>query len=136
MCGDGRLVDMKAYVNGRLGGIEAGAYGAYGACGACGACSACSACGASICFLFALSFFTLYILYYVRSVGRTIGTMYELITIATPLYLTYVRRTRKCYYIPLQGVFSFDSFAQRTRHKKPVFCLGPNKYRSVRGVAA
>ena len=31
MCGDGRLVDMKAYVNGRLGGIEAGA------CGACGA---------------------------------------------------------------------------------------------------
>ncbi len=31
MCGDGQLVDMKAYVNGRLGGIEAGA------CGACGA---------------------------------------------------------------------------------------------------
>ena len=60
MCGDGRLVDMKAYVNGRLGGIEAGACGAYGAC------SACSACGASICFLFALSFFTLYIL---RTVG-------------------------------------------------------------------
>ena len=59
MCGDGRLVDMKAYVNGRLGGIEAGACGAYGAYGACGACSAC---GASICFLFALSFFTLYIL--------------------------------------------------------------------------
>ena len=28
MCGDGRLVDMKAYVNGRLGGIEAGACGA------------------------------------------------------------------------------------------------------------
>ncbi len=27
MCGDGRLVDMKAYVNGRLGGIEAGACG-------------------------------------------------------------------------------------------------------------
>ena len=40
MCGDGRLVDMKAYVNGRLGGIEAGACGAglrrrpAGACGA------------------------------------------------------------------------------------------------------
>ena len=33
MCGDGRLVDMKAHVNGRLGGIEAGACGAYGAYG-------------------------------------------------------------------------------------------------------
>ena len=37
MCGDGRLVDMKAYVSGRLGGIEAGACGAglrHRACGA------------------------------------------------------------------------------------------------------
>ncbi len=53
MCGDGRLVNMKAYVSGRLGGIEAGA------CGACGASA------------FFLSFFTLYILkfmeLYVRS---------------------------------------------------------------------
>ncbi len=40
MCGDGRLVDMKAYVNDRLGGIEAGACGAYGAYGACVACGA------------------------------------------------------------------------------------------------
>ena len=32
-----------------------------------------------------------------------------------------VRRTRKGYYVPLQGVFSFDSFAQRTRHKKKPF---------------
>ncbi len=34
MRGDGRLVNMKANVNGRLGGIEAGACGAYGAYGA------------------------------------------------------------------------------------------------------
>ena len=55
MCGDGRLVDMKAYVSGRLGGIEAGACGAglrHRACGAglrrlpapAGACGACGAC--------------------------------------------------------------------------------------------
>ena len=87
---------MKAYVNGRLGGIEAGACGAYGACGACGACSACSACsacGASICFLFALSFFTLDILRTVVQSVPLIGTMYALITIASPLYLTYGVRT-------------------------------------------
>ena len=30
MCGDGRLVDIRAYVDGWLGGIEAGACGAYG----------------------------------------------------------------------------------------------------------
>ncbi len=35
MGGEGRLVDMKAYVNGRLGGIETGACGAAGACDAC-----------------------------------------------------------------------------------------------------
>ncbi len=84
MCGDGRLVDMKAYVNGRLGGIEAGA------------CCACGACGA-------------------RNYNRF------------PHLFDVRRRTDFSYYITLQGVFSFDSFAQRTRHKKkPVFCLGPN----------
>ena len=53
MCGDGRLVDIRAYVNGRLGGIEAGACGAYGFAFAFGLIGACGA---------FLSFFTLYIL--------------------------------------------------------------------------
>ncbi len=39
---------------------------------------------------------------------------------------TYIRRdasyrSEMGYHIPLQGVFSFDSYAQRTRHKKSPF---------------
>ncbi len=51
MCGDGRLVDIRAYMNGRLGGIEAGACGAYSFAFAFGLIGACGA---------FLSFFTLY----------------------------------------------------------------------------
>ncbi len=47
MCGDGRLVDMKAYVNGRLGGIEAGACGAANVNGRLGGIEA-GACGAGL----------------------------------------------------------------------------------------
>jgi hypothetical protein len=96
MCGDGRLVDMKAYVSGRLGGIEAGATAPTDS------------------------------LHTIRTYGRTI---YEL-RIAVNYLKKYLRhisttsyvRTGKCSYVPLQRVLSFESFAQRTRHKKkPVF---------------
>ena len=63
MCGDGRLVDMKAHVNGRLGGIEAGACGAYGPA------PAAPAVPAVLDEHLLLSFFTLYILF-VRTVVR------------------------------------------------------------------
>ena len=75
MCGDFRLVDMKAYVNGRLGGIEAGACGAYGAYGAA----------------------LLSTYYLARTVVRT---MYEFRCTKFP---TYVRRTAEGYYVNYRG---------------------------------